>query len=608
MFKNKLLAFLLLGILSIQVNGQSPHIIRNGLAQDIPQFSTSKEWVKEEVWVEAPFDSDLDGKADRLHVFVTRPFQTESKVLKLPIIYQSSPYYGLSIWNLLRQKSTQKFMWNVQHELGELPEATNKSVSKTRKKRPILAFVDDREWVPKGFITVYSSSPGTGLSDGVPTIGGENESLAPKAVIDWLCGRAKAYTTRDGNEEAFAYWSNDKIGMIGTSYDGTLALAAATTGVDGLEAIVPIAAVSSFYDYYRSNGLVRSPEGYLGEDADVLYSLIHTTKKSMQRSNNANMRDAVILKGIDRKTGDYNDFWEDRNYLKKLDKLNAAVLITHGFNDWNVMPEHSFNLYQALKQKEIPLQLYYHQDDHGGQKPDEMINKWFTKYLLEVENGVEDDAKVWIVPSNRNRAIPYKDFPHPDSKMVGLYLHKGNPVAGKLSMIQDEEVSIEKLVDDSSKKGAELATNPSNNRLLYLSPILKEDIHLSGVAKVSIELASNKPAANLSVWLVSLPWNEGDEAKVSDNIITRSWADPQNHQSVKGEPLIPGKFVNVSFNLQPDDQIIAKGQQIALMIFSSDAEFTILPKAGTELSIQLNKTRLFLPVVNGKSAMEKAFD
>ena len=36
---------------------------------------------------------------------------------------------------------------------------------------------------------VHSASPGTGLSQGCPTVGAKNESLAPKAVIDWLNGR-----------------------------------------------------------------------------------------------------------------------------------------------------------------------------------------------------------------------------------------------------------------------------------------------------------------------------------------------------------------------------------------------------------------------------------
>ena len=107
--------------------------------------------------------------------------------------------------------------------------------------RPIISNSQIRTWVPRGYIVVHSSSPGTGLSDGAPTVGGKNESMAPKAVIDWLNGRAKGYSSREGSEEEIAFWSTGKVGMIGTSYNGTLPLAAATTGVDGLEAIIPIA-------------------------------------------------------------------------------------------------------------------------------------------------------------------------------------------------------------------------------------------------------------------------------------------------------------------------------------------------------------------------------
>ena len=101
-----------------------------------------------------------------------------------------------------------------------------------------------------------------------------------RRVVDWLCGRGKGYTTREGNEEVDAYWSTGKVGMTGTSYNGTIPLAAATTGVDGLQAIIPIAPNTSYYHYYRSNGLVRSPGGYLGEDVDVLFDFIHSGEES----------------------------------------------------------------------------------------------------------------------------------------------------------------------------------------------------------------------------------------------------------------------------------------------------------------------------------------
>ena len=143
---------------------------------------------------------------------------------------------------------------------------------------------------------------------------------------------------------------------------------------------------------------------------------------------------------------------------------------------------------------------------------------------------------------------------------------------------------------------------------MYVTPTLKNPVHLSGLAKVKIRLASSKPAANLSVWLVSLPWNSGNKAKIYDNVITRGWADPQNHKSLtESSPLVPGQFYELSFELQPDDQVIAKGQQIGLMIFSSDRNFTLRPDPGTELTIDLDGTELTLPVVGGEKSIGNAF-
>ena len=147
----------------------------------------------------------------------------------------------------------------------------------------------------------------------------------------------------------------------------------------------------------------------------------------------------------------------------------------------------------------------------------------------------------------------------------------------------------------------------TNHRLLYLTPTLTESIHISGLAKVTVKVASNKPAANLSVWLVSLPWNKGRRSKITDNIITRGWADPQNHNSLtESKPMTPGEFYEVTFDLQPDDQIIKAGQQIGLMIFSSDKEYTLWPKPGTELTVDLDGTVLTLPVVGGEKMFNKA--
>ena len=456
---------------------------------------------------------------------------------------------------------------------------------------------------------VHSSSPGTGLSQGSPTVGGINESLAPKAVIEWLSGKDNGYTSPDGNEKVMAKWSSGKVGMTGTSYNGTLPVAAATTGVEGLKAIIPVAPNTSYYHYYRSNGLIRNPGGYLGEDVDVLYDYIHSGAEDKRAYADKTIRDGEMAKGMDRITGDYNDFWAGRDYLNAIKPWKAALLMSHGFNDWNVMPEHSYRIYKAIEAKGIPTQIYYHQAGHGGPPPLKMMNRWFTRFLFDVENGVEKEPKAYIVRENQPNSNPtvYENYPNPAAADVKLYLGAGGNNKGSLSIEKNASQTIEKLVDDVSFSGKDLAkAEKSENRLLYVTPVLKEAVHLSGVAKVTVKLASSKPAANFSVWLVALPWSEGTGVKLMDNVITRGWADPQNSKSLtKSAPLTPGKFYDLKFDLQPDDQIIPAGKQIALMIFSSDKEFTLWPKAGTEITIDLNGSNLTLPIVGGAVALEK---
>jgi X-Pro dipeptidyl-peptidase len=455
---------------------------------------------------------------------------------------------------------------------------------------------------------VHSESPGTGLSQGCPTVGGINESLAPKAVIDWLNGRANGYTTADGDEKVEATWCTGKVGMTGTSYNGTLPLAAATTGVEGLEAIIPIAPNTSYYHYYRSNGLVRSPGGYLGEDVDVLYDFFNSGDPEMRSQCDTTIRDTLMAEGQDRLTGDYNEFWASRDYINQLGPMKAATLMSHAFNDWNVMPEHSVRIYLALKAMGIPTQAYFHQGGHGGGPPMEQQNRWFTRYLYGIENGVENDPRSWIVREDAGRSgqpTSYADYPNPDAVPVALHLGKGSANTGTLSATQIPGQGNQTLVDDVSIKGAYLAQNASNHRLLFVTAELTQPVHLSGFSRVQIRLASSKPAANLSIWMVSLPWV--DSRLPNDNLITRGWADPQNHESLtESTPLVPGEFYDLAFDLQPDDQIIPVGQRIGLMVFSSDAEFTLWPAPGTELTIDLDRTSIQIPVVGGAAALARA--
>ena len=524
---------LLLSSLPLQAQTPGP-IFEDGEAQVVPAFADSETWIRHDLFVETEFDSDGDGRLDRMHVDVTRPAATEDGV-KLAVVYATSPYYaGTSGLDF-------EYFWDPKHELGETPPVRpNPPEIEWQQRRPEISRTKVDYWVPRGFVVVHSCSPGTGMSQGCPTVGGKNESLAPKAVIDWLCGRARGFTEPEGGEEVTAFWSTGKVGMTGTSYNGTLPLAAATTGVEGLEAIIPVAPNTSYYHYYRENGLVLHPGGYLGEDIDVLYNFIHSGPPERREWCNENVRDGLMMARQDRVTGDWNDFWAGRDYALQLGQVHAATLMAHAFNDWNVMPEHSVRIFKRLQAAGVPVQCFFHQGGHGGDPPPRMMNRWFSRYLYGIENGVEEDPTSWVVREGKRRSepTPYPDYPHPDAEPVLLRPSGKGDKVGELGTRPGRGKLT--IVDDVSKKGAELAkAKASPSRLLFATPELDEPLHISGTGSVTLRLASSKPAANLSLWLVQLPWT--DSRRVYDDVITRGWADPQNrnYESVS-EPLVPG--------------------------------------------------------------------
>ena len=611
----------------IGADGKLGPVVRDGMMQPVLEFADSTQIIRQSLWVETNFDSDRDGKLDRVHVQVTRPGAAERAGLKIPSLMLSSPYIAPTNGSAVN--------YDVHQELG--------APSPPRVNPAFRAFSDTMRlkagptnFVARGFAAVTVENSGTGLSSGCPTVGDSIENITPKFAIDWLNGRAKGYTTLDGNVEVSATsWSNGKVGMTGTSYEGTMPLAAAVTGVKGLEAIIPVSPNTSQYRYYRSYGLVRSPGGYLGEDIDELYDFIHTGR--VREGCDRIWRDGIFAQHMDRQSGDFNQFWADRDQTPLVKNITAAVLFAHGFNDWNVMPEHTIRMWDALKKQSPKAKLYMHQGGHGGGPPADIVNKWWAHYLYGVNNGVDTLPRAMIVQSSAVVAPPpapaaggrggrggtppptfFADFPVPGSAPVRVHPAKGGSALGSLSLAAPGSQGSEKLIDDFRVTPAAMATAATSpNRLLYALPVFTDSVHLSGRTVVTLRLAASKPAVNLSVYLVTLPYDStrlGSAGQVG--VVTRGWADPQNHRSLTGEadyvtmakgtPLTPGQFYTMTFPLQADDQIILPGQQLAIMILSSDAGFTLRPAPGSELTLDLDGSSFTLPVVGGRARLESA--
>ncbi|GAA0540844.1 Xaa-Pro dipeptidyl-peptidase [Saccharopolyspora subtropica] len=558
-------------------------VFQDGEAQ--PVFDPARA-IREDLFVTAPVDSDRDGQHDRVHVQVVRPAET-AQGLRVPVVYQVSPYFsgGNDVAN-----------HNVDTELYVPDRPGARMLSAAGDER--MAAAGDITWayeqylLARGFAVVYAESLGTGQSTGCPTTGAVNETIGAKSVVDWLNSRAPGHDTAGAPVEAS--WATGKVAMMGVSYNGTLPNAVASTGVAGLEAIVPIGAISNWYDYYRADGAVVAPGGYQGEDADVLAKYVHT------RVDREPCRVVIdeLTANQDRITGDYSPFWDERNYLNNVDRVRAAVLAVHGLNDWNVKTRQAAQWYAALRDRGVPHKIWWHQSGHTDPiqlRREEWlrtVNRWFTRYLYDVPNGVEYEPRA-TVQREDGSWVEEPEWPALGAREVTLQPTPGGTGRGGLTAQRVSVRAVEELRDDAGQLAEDLAAAPSSpNRLVYLTNPLPGSARVSGAVRAELALTFDKPAANVTALLV----DQAPDGSVS--VVTRGWADPQNRNALdRTSPIEPGKNYSITVTMQPDDYVFAAGHRLGIVVLSSDHDFTLRPKPGTGLALDLARTRIHLPVV-----------
>jgi X-Pro dipeptidyl-peptidase len=591
----------------------SPHIVvTDGMTQ--PVFSLA-DAIEERVFVQTPVDSDHDGKLDRVAIDISRPRETATEGFKVPVIFEQSPYRK-DTWDdvpypsVLVDDLPQNGSSDRAGLLRSVPEPNPNAAAKAN----LSGSLDDY-YVPRGYAVVLGQSIGTGDSDGCPTSGDQAETLGTKAVIDWLNGRAKAFDA--AGAPVTATWTTGAVGMTGVSYNGTLPNQVATTGVKGLKTIVPVSAISSWYDYYRANGLVVAPGTYQGEDLDILAQY---TAGQVRAEGRCVDELAQITQDQDRVTGDYSKFWGDRDYRDASD-VRASVFVVHGLNDWNVKTENFAGWWDELARNDVPRKIWLHQGGHGGPGNSASVtlpsgqtwtykqteNRWFDFWLWNVHNGIMDEPTAVVQREDRNYTT-YANWPDNAAKDVALKFAATSPTAtGTLTTGKAPKHNAEQSFVDEGRTIAPstLVAGPetaSPNRLAYLSPALGQAVRISGRPEMRLRMAiENRPDANLTAYLVDYG-PAGSTA--APTVVTRGWMDPQNRKNAsKTEKLKQGKMYDFKWTLEPKDYIFQSGHRIGVVVFSSDQDYTLLPLGGTELRVAPKDSELRLPVVGGRAVL-----
>ena len=347
---------------------QAPSIVvENGKTAPVLGYADA---IRERVFIPLPgVDQDLDGQPDRTAIDIMRPKAT-NEGLKVPAIIDPSPYF------------TTAGRGNESEHIGDVDgDGLN-------DRWPLYY---DNFFVPRGYAVILAHMDGTGFSSGCPMHGGPGDIESMKAVIDWLNGRRPG-VDKDGNPVTAA-WHTGKAAMIGKSYDGSLSNGVAATGVEGLTTIVPISAIDQWYEYSRTGGIRHNtnyPEflaGFVTNDDREAFCEPSRT---------------IMSNADGDETGDINQFWIERDYLKDVDKVRASVFISHGFQDDNVRFNQATTWWEALKARGIPRKMWLtrtgHEDPFDFRRAAwvDTLHRWFDHWLQGLDNGIMNEPKVDI--------------------------------------------------------------------------------------------------------------------------------------------------------------------------------------------------------------------
>lgn len=578
--------------------GRAPYVLEDG--RTLPVYSY-KNAIRETVWVKAP-DGDGDGDLDLVAADIVRPRELDGSA-RVPVIMDASPYYLCC---------------------GRGNEGERKTYDSQGSPLKLPLFYDNY-FVPRGYAMVEVDMAGTARSSGCSDQGAASDIGSVEAVVDWLNGRTAAEDKRGNPVEAT--WANGKVGMIGKSYDGTLANGVAATGVEGLETIVPIAAISSWYDYDRSQGLPFS------------YNYPGWLSRYVEQQRTRRVDCSAVNAGMDRhdadETGAYTKFWSKRDYRSapppSAPKVTASVFLVHGLQDTNVKTVNFGRWYEQLKRQHVVTKLWLsrlgHVDpfDYRRARWVDTLHRWFDNQLMGIDNGILREPRVDAETSpgtwETSRSWPVAD----DDEVLSFHAD-GSMTTGA------PESGTDTFVNDPNQSEAQAVAKAGNgHRLLYVTGSLDTDVRISGSPVVDLTIKHQGPTGQVGVALVDY----GTQVRVPDNGAgnktlgtqscygeTTSYDDPCYFDSIEDTASFPLAVLargwarldgsterSIAVQLAFNDVVVPAGHQLGLAIFGASPSWTVtIDNQATPYSVDLEGSTLSLPILGELALAANAGD
>jgi predicted acyl esterase len=445
-------------------------------------------------------------------------------------------------------------------------------------------FYRDR-YTKQGYARAYADLIGTGLSGGCWDYGGKAEAETGAAVVEWL-----------GTQK----WSNGKVGMVGTSYDGAIQLEIATLAPKHLAAIVPQEPVSSWYDYnydhavtHNSNDDTSAAEtGYPVGTPDLFDAVLGTTPQTDPDHVSAGSaqqaaKDAASGCGIaEHETRghyaqpEYGTFWKERDWALRAGNVKAAVLMQHGWRDMNTKPNQFTRYWDNLRHavdKRAILGQWEHTDvfssPPGGVafpvSPLEYLDAFFGYYLKGTSRSLLARMPKIMTQANDKQ---FRTTLPTGTRQAAFALAK--PMTGGNGSFVNTGTETSKVFksDVTTQQGF----------AAYAFPV-KKDTRLTGTGSVTLRLTCSLPRGQVAVTLLDL----APEA-TAGKVVTLGLLDLRFRDSLATPKDVPvGTAFTATVTLRPQDYVVPKGHTLVLAVAGSDVVWGVPDVlSGQQIAVQ----------------------
>lgn len=430
-------------------------------------------------------------------------------------------------------------------------------------------------FVPHGYAVVAASVRGSGWSGGCMELLSEREGRDIDELATFLATRE---------------WSTGAVGLIGKSYDGSVAWNVARFGNPAIKTIVPISAITSVVEQFSTMGVttptapayhavVYYPYGFGFGGLGGTVPVANPGRAPLDRAANAacpDLAESIAAGTWTLATGDgasapaLTDYWRERDWRRGvIEEFHGSVFVVHGLQDGVVEPQQAVPFFRELPQeKKIWLGQWAHQypDEGGRSNRDDFAGAllaWFDRYLKGLDVATGPVAEAAALFSRAWRA--YGDWPPRDGATMSFALEEDD------ALVPPPGARFERpLVAEPG--GSPHCAHPArftlpggvrfeDPRFAFYEATMSSATRISGIAEFEADLAE-ATAGGIEAALCVGGW------PVAFAKTTQLYASG----SPALAPYVPGAPITVRLAFAPTEAPVAAGERIGVSLRATSAE------------------------------------